>query len=379
MTTVYGHGSWFAGVDDPSDVDVLVVTEETMTRREALTRVVAPLVRELGAPAGLPVDVTVAHPERLSTFERVAIHHGRLLAGPEVPAAPVRPHELAYELGRFARQEVDTRRAAAALAAVAAILGAPTKSAVPELAAGGPWEDLAGAAWAARRAPTFDHPDLEDALVEAAWAAAGEASTRAWEARRVSSRANRAALLTVYRRVLTGAELERLVALPAEHVQDGGRRKGRVEEPELLEALGNLTTLANAYWWGQDVIGLEPLEVHRYRPGDSFGWHVDRIPMFPTRFLNVVVMVHPADAGGRLELDLGGAEPIRPELEPGDVVVLDGGVLHRVSPVEAGERTVAVTHAHARRPLLDALNRKAEAGRRAASRPAGTSGLSGCG
>jgi hypothetical protein len=343
---VYGHGSFFAGVEDAADVDVLVVTDEPITREAAAARV-GPLV---GAPRRLPLDVTVVRHGELGVIERGVVRYGRLLDGDDLAAsvAPVRPFEWALAMHRAAAQASEPARAAlAAIRAAWAAAGRVVvpKSAVPGEARGGRWEALAAAAWQARRDATFDHPDLEAALDAATWAAAGEAASAAHEVRGWSSRANRCAVLTVYRGVLDGAEVDRLATAAAVDWQHGGWRKSVVDEPRIARRLAELVEVANAYWWHLVLAGVEPFEVHRHPAGSSFPAHVDRLPLCPTRALNVVAMIRAAERGGRLFLDLGG-EAIRPELSPGDVVVFDGGYLHGVTAVDAGERVTLVTHAH---------------------------------
>ena len=70
---VYGRGSYFAGYPDPSDIDVVVVTDERLTPVEALQRLGNVLS---DAPRSLPVDVHVVHPDELGTAERAVIGQG---------------------------------------------------------------------------------------------------------------------------------------------------------------------------------------------------------------------------------------------------------------------------------------------------------------
>jgi hypothetical protein len=350
--SVYGRGSWFAGAADPADIDVLVITDQPIDRAEAAAKVV-PLLE--GVERGLPLDVSVAHPDRLTVFERAAAQDGRLLEGEPVTLAPLRPVEWAWAMTRLAAQAMAySDPAAAALNAVRAIwagagLVVVPKSAVVAAATGGPWESLTTAAWAHLHAATFDHPDLADALDGAYWAPAGEAATPEYERHGWSSKGNAAAVLTVYRQVLTADEITRVAAAPATDRQVGGWAKSPLDDPGLADCLALVTGIANRYWFHEDLAGLEPPDVHRHRPGDVFPPHVDRLPMCPTRAFNVVAMIQPAQAGGRLHLDLGG-QPIRPDLAPGDIVIFDSSALHGVTTVETGERITLVSHAHAHRP-----------------------------
>ena len=110
-------------------------------------------------------------------------------------------------------------------------------------------------------------------------------------------------------------------------------------------ALLSLAMVANHYWWRFALTHMETAAVHRHPPGSVFPAHVDRLPTYPARAQNVVAMVRPAERGGRLFLDLGGRR-VEPDLAPGDVAVLDSGVLHGVTEVEEGERIVVVGHTH---------------------------------
>lgn len=353
---VYGHGSWFAGTGDPADIDVLVVTDLPLDRSAAAGRV-APILNALGAPHTLPLDVSVAQPHELSLIERAIVHHSTHLAGDDIAAglAPIRPYEWAWAMANLTAQQAASAPAAAALDAVRAVWAGTgrvvvPKSAVVAAAAGGPWESLTAAAWAHRHADHFDHPDLTAATAAAAWAAAGEAATTAYETKGWSSKDNRAAILTVYRQVLTADEIRRIAATPATRRQTGGWAKSRIDDDPLVDCFASLTNIANIYWWHHTLAGFEPLHVHRHRPNDVFPAHVDRLPIFPTRAFNVVAMIQPAATGGRLYLDLGG-HPIEPDLDPGDVVIFDSSVLHGVTSVEAGERITLVSLVHAHRDV----------------------------
>lgn len=344
---VYGHGSWFAGVEDTTDVDILVVTDADAIDSP---RVAVDVARTAGAPPGATLDVSVAHPERLTVYERACVLSGALLDGEPVEVKPIRWPEWAWAMRRIAL-DPDTPPGQAALAAIRAAWASHgrvvlPKSAVLREAVGGPMEGLATAAWPARRASTFAHPHLELALVGAHWSTAGDAATGEFDGT-WSSAENRAAFVTRYKQVLTPDEVADLLARAAKDEQIGGWTKSTAEHGAAQDALEWCTGLANAAWWRYDLAGLDVVELHRYPVGTRFPAHVDRHPLTPMRVLNVVAMIQPATIGGRLQLNVG-APVDAPHLEPGDVLVFDAGVLHEVTGVTEGERVTLVTHAERR-------------------------------
>lgn len=346
--SVYAHGSWWAGCEDALDLDVLVVASEPMTQLEALDR-----VRYLLPPAArrLPLDLEVCFPDNPSPMHRAAILGGRRLAGDDFAATlrPVTPVEWAATMTYLAREATTTEPAAAALNSIRALWAAGgrvvlRKSEVPREAAGGPWEDLARAAWPFRHQPAFDHPDLAAVLEAAWWAAAGEAASPQYEREGWSSKSNHSALFTVFRGAFAADEVARLAAVAATEDWPGGWARGQVSDPVTYEVLGHAAIAANSYWWHHRLAGMERPEVHHYGAGSEFAAHVDKLPVFPDRIANVVGMVQRPDKGGQLYFELGGSKRIEPDLDPGDVIVFDGALLHGVTKVEAGERITVVSH-----------------------------------
>lgn len=98
---------------------------------------------------------------------------------------------------------------------------------------------------------------------------------------------------------------------------------------------------------------LGPLLFARYGAGQAYGPHVDDAvmglddPAGPLRAdVAVTLFLSPPEeyAGGALVLDTPGGE-LTWRLAAGDALVYPATTLHRVAPVEAGERLVAVTWA----------------------------------
>ncbi len=95
-----------------------------------------------------------------------------------------------------------------------------------------------------------------------------------------------------------------------------------------------------------------PKDVHDprfalYRPGMTYGWHVDSPlmghPPVRTDFAMTVFLDGPeAYEGGELELQTPGGL-VSHKLPAGDAVVYPCGYLHRVAPVTSGQRRVMAT------------------------------------
>lgn len=352
LRAIYGHGSYFTDVADAHDVDVLVVTDEEMTRTEAS----AAVAHLLPAPARrLPLDVTVVAADALrdDLFVRMVARHGALLAGDDVAADLPDVHwlEWAAVTQNLAERQRDTNPAGAALTALRAVWAGQRrvvvpKSQVPGEATGSEWAEVASAAWKQRHESAFDWPaDELTRLHDAARrAAAGDAATERYERRGCSSWEHRSALLTVYRSALTADQVARLAQHATPDTRDGGwQRSAPVDDPDVALVFDKVVAVANAYWWRYPLVGMEPIGLHRHGVGAEFPAHVDRLPIYPWRAFNVVAMVQPAADGGQLFLDYGGSL-IEPDLSPGDVAVFDSCALHGVTAVEAGERVVAVAH-----------------------------------
>lgn len=79
--------------------------------------------------------------------------------------------------------------------------------------------------------------------------------------------------------------------------------------------------------------------------GGHLDWHMD-IGSYSVnrRKLAVVVTLSNQNeyTGGEFELHLGGSEPVRPELNRGDVIIFPTYLLHRVKPIIDGTRKVIV-------------------------------------
>ena len=354
--SVLGRGSFFAGASDPRDVDVLVLTDEDLSRRDAACR-----VRHL-VDENLPLDIAVIHPDHLDTevVARAAIHAGVLLDGddPRPEVAGVTWPEWALGMLIWTHLARESNPTAAALAAVRGILAterheivaALSKYLVPDAAAGTPWADLAEAAWQWRGPVPFTHPDLDAAIAALHRGLAGDTTDHHGEI-----------VATVYRGVFTADRLKNVAALPTHAPQDGGRHKGPLADTLVGEQMALVAEIANSSIWRWPLGDGEPFAVHRYWPGDEFPLHVDRhehispvmrraaagadLSRLASRAHNVVTMVRPADEGGVLRLRLDGAM-VPFDLGVGDVAVFDGAIAHEVTPVEAGERVVVVTHTH---------------------------------
>ncbi|MCQ8278497.1 Fe2+-dependent dioxygenase [Acetobacteraceae bacterium KSS8] len=86
----------------------------------------------------------------------------------------------------------------------------------------------------------------------------------------------------------------------------------------------------------------------RYRPGDRFGTHVDNAIRYGARGtirtdLSATLFLSPLDEyeGGALVIeDTFGPREVR--LRPGEMVLYPSSSLHRVTPVERGERVCAI-------------------------------------
>lgn len=347
--SVIGHGSFFEDAEDPKDVDVVIVTDEDLPKEAAAARVL-PLLDGRG---DLPLDVSVYHPDTLGVFERAIALHGRQLDGDNITAdlKPVRPLDWCLALLEVADgKRKEMALAEAALAAVGCILAAEGrivvgKARITAAAAGGRWESLAAAAWEHRADPSWHHADLASLFREVEWAPAGEAACEEWEATGMSSKENRCAFATVWRGFLTPDEVSRLATVETTTEREGGWTKDLVDDEALTTALHTAAAVANLFWFGHCVAGIEPIELHRYPAGSTFPKHVDKCPMFPTRVANVVALIQPASVGGRLFFELGDT-PSFPDLEPGDLIVFDGSMLHGVTKVAEGERVTLVTHLH---------------------------------
>lgn len=107
----------------------------------------------------------------------------------------------------------------------------------------------------------------------------------------------------------------------------------------IINRVSTVVSIANQVWWRQQIPAYDACQVLRYLPGDFNPAHTDWSPRFPARKVSVVVLLSdPADYdGGTLEF-LHDVAPTSPPLERGTVVVFPATLLHRVTPVTAGQR-----------------------------------------
>lgn len=107
----------------------------------------------------------------------------------------------------------------------------------------------------------------------------------------------------------------------------------------IIERISTAVSIANAVWWHYEIPTYDACQVLRYRPGDFNAAHTDWSPRFPARKLSVVALLSDPDdyEGGTLEF-LHDVAPTSPPLERGIIVVFPATLLHRVTPVTAGER-----------------------------------------
>jgi PKHD-type hydroxylase len=117
------------------------------------------------------------------------------------------------------------------------------------------------------------------------------------------------------------------------------------------QALNNTADMFLNFVWGvnEECFGLDlfprgpqTLNVNRYRPGMNYGWHRDWSRAEDPNSIKLTAIMNISRAayeGGDLELWIG-AEPktITEFREPGTIIVFPGFMLHRVTPVESGER-----------------------------------------
>ncbi len=93
---------------------------------------------------------------------------------------------------------------------------------------------------------------------------------------------------------------------------------------------------------------IRPPLISRYRPGMTYGYHVDDAMMGDDKTarsdVSVTVFLNDPDdyEGGELEI-LSGFGPSSAKLPAGAALVYPASTLHRVCPVTRGERLVAVT------------------------------------
>lgn len=366
--SVTGRGSYFAGAPDPKDLDLLVVADEPITRPDAIERL-RPVLDPL--PRHLPLDLHIVTPAALNTWERAVVIQGEHLDGVAVGPTlrPVTWPEWCWFMAWWARTAAVDDPPAAALAAVRALLAwstgeivAMSKYLVPPAAHACEERlgDIAAAAWA-HRGPggEFTHPDLA-ATIDAAQSTF--AGTTTW------SRQGRV-VATLFAGVFDPVELASASAdaePPPSRIEDGGWTKKPCHARHLAETLWTLGLVANERWGRYRLTGYEQLEVHHYGHGTTFPVHVDRqddlspqveaavrarhpnanLDLLRSRAQNVVAMVHPAEVGGELLLWLHPDAPVRPNLDPGDVIVFDGAIPHEVTCVEQGHRVTLVTHTH---------------------------------
>jgi PKHD-type hydroxylase len=112
----------------------------------------------------------------------------------------------------------------------------------------------------------------------------------------------------------------------------------------LYERILSAVSVFNARW-RFDLAGiLRPIKLVRYRAGDHYAWHVDAGPgELSDRKISVTVQLSAPTAyqGGSLELFGGIAPQATPRLQ-GTVVAFPSHLLHRITPVEEGERFALV-------------------------------------
>lgn len=374
---VYGRGSFFAGAPAPKDIDLVVVSDGPCEwgpdDYEAALEAYR-LRTACDLPVGLPMDVHhVDITADLSTYERAVIYGGVLLVGDGDEmmsrAVEVLWPEWAFYMGAAANEKLRTEPEVAAIHAVRGIL-CPQVGVAPSSrwrvlqdAEGTQWESLVRASWEWRPWDgQFRHQDLDDALLACWQTALGDpvhlvdgtwAGTR-W--RRVFD-------------ICSEADCDGPATMESTP-QPQGWSKAVVEERDWWGQL--LLTLAWFTAAGQDLDGpvsIDAPEFHVYPVGSEFAPHVDRLDepsgafvaqaamagtdvdeammLVRDRDANVIVMMRPADAGGMLQVRASQDGPPRTVgLNPGDVMVLDSGVWHGVTRIEAGERRTMVAHTH---------------------------------
>lgn len=158
---------------------------------------------------------------------------------------------------------------------------------------------------------------------------------------------------------LTSDHCERLISAaerkglkPIGHDRFGGEsttescRLMPEDDSQIYEKFAQKATDLNAELWRLSVAGIyEPIKVLRYRIGDWIRPHIDadyRVP--DTSKMTCTVQLVPSDSyrGGLLTI----AETESFELDVGDAVFFPSHMLHTVSPVESGERTVVSAWIH---------------------------------
>jgi PKHD-type hydroxylase len=176
-------------------------------------------------------------------------------------------------------------------------------------------------------------------------------------------------VLTHQRAILTPAELRRCrCVLDAADWSDGNATSGQQsahakrneqlpEDSAAAAALGDLVLEALRRHAGFIAAAL-PLRVFpplfsRYRPGMTFGAHIDNAIRFApgggryrTDLAATLFLTDPADYdGGELVIEAGfGEQPVK--LAAGDMVLYPATSVHRVAPVTRGVRSAAVFWIH---------------------------------
>jgi len=155
LLAVYGHGSFFAGLDDPHDVDVMLVGAADVPPARAARYV----------PAGarhLPLDASVVTPRVLveQPICRAVVLSGTLLSGRPLLVEPFTCDEWRAVMLAVAALPgyTEAKRVLALLRAEWAADGRLIlpKSAVPAAAEGTAFEALARDAWKHRHDPAWN-------------------------------------------------------------------------------------------------------------------------------------------------------------------------------------------------------------------------------
>jgi len=150
--------------------------------------------------------------------------------------------------------------------------------------------------------------------------------------------------------VLTSAPPSAAGAIDEAAADAGVIRRSRVgwltEEPlatRLRAHLLGFVEAVNPPHFDFEIDGLEPLQVARYGPGDTYGWHVDLGPAAALRrkLSFAVLLTDPTDfEGGDFEIGSDAGVPVA--IPRGSAVIFPSYQRHRVAPVTSGERASLV-------------------------------------
>jgi PKHD-type hydroxylase len=121
-----------------------------------------------------------------------------------------------------------------------------------------------------------------------------------------------------------------------------------LSEPWLKARLWEVVQLINSTHYHFELEGLkEPLQYTVYKPGEFYGWHIDKGPTRDFRKLSLTVQLSAPDEyeGGDFEIMQGGNPETLPR-EQGGVLAFPSWTLHQVQPVTKGVRRALVVWSH---------------------------------